>query len=75
MARVEVLGCFDPPVTLPGDRHRGRRASHDRFGDASEQYPGHPRAAVAAEDDVVDALALGDLNDRGGRATHLYEVF
>lgn len=48
---------------MPDDRHRNGRAPDDGFGDAAEQDARDAISAVAADDDVVELVLLGVLDD------------
>jgi hypothetical protein len=55
-----------PPVASPHDRHRHRPPPDDRLGDAPARCP----PTVAPNDDVVEDLLVGVLDDGpGGRPT------
>jgi hypothetical protein len=54
------------PVASPHDRHRHRRPPDHRFGDAAEQDLRDALPTVAAEDDVVAILLVGELDDGPG---------
>jgi hypothetical protein len=51
-----------------GDSDRDGGPTDDRLGDAAEKHTGEAVAAVAPDDDVVDVVLLGVLDDLLGRA-------
>src|SRR4051794_20429183 len=54
-------------LTWPHDQHRTGRVPHDVLRHAAEQQPANRASAVAPDEDHVDALGLGRLDDEVAR--------
>jgi len=54
------------PSRVTARRHRHRHPPDDRLGDAAEQDSRDALPTVAADDDVVAVLIVGELDDGPG---------